>query len=73
LGDASVARGKAQPASDIDILVDFEPTARVSIVTLGSLTAYLTAVLGRAVDIGDGDSFRPEILGRIDQDAVAVF
>ncbi len=69
----SVARGDAQPASDIDILVDFEPTARVSIITLGSLTAYLTAVLGRAVDIGDRDSFRPEILSRIDQDAVAVF
>ena len=69
----SVARGDAQPASDIDILVDFEPTARVSLVTLGSLTAYLTAVLGRAVDIGDRDSFRPEILSRIDQDAVAVF
>lgn len=69
----SVARGSAQPSSDIDILVDFEPTVRVSLVTLGSLTAYLTAVLGRAVDIGDRDSFRPEILSRIDQDAVAVF
>ena len=69
----SVTRGDAQPSSDIDILVDFEPTARVSIITLGSLTAYLTAVLGRAVDIGDRDSFRPEVLGRIDQDAVAVF
>ncbi len=69
----SVVRGDAQPISDIDILVDFEPTARVSIITLGSLTAYLTAVLGHAVDIGDRDSFRPEILSRIDRDAVAVF
>ena len=69
----SVARGSAQPSSDIDILVDFEPTVRVSLVTLGSLTAYLTAVLGHAVDVGDRASFRPEILNSIDQDAVAVF
>ena len=69
----SVARNDANPRSDIDILVDFEPTARVSIVTLGSLTVYLTALLGRAVDVGDRGSFRPEVFCRINRDAVAVF
>ncbi len=69
----SVVRGDTTRGSDIDLLADFEPSAQISIVTLGSLTAYLEDLLEHKVDFGDRASFRPEILETIEHEAVEVF
>jgi hypothetical protein len=69
----SVARGDATPASDIDLAVVFAPAARVSIISLGSLKAYLEQVLGWPVDLGERGSLRPEARAAFDREAVRVF
>jgi predicted nucleotidyltransferase len=69
----SVARGGATPASDIDLAVVFAPAARVSLVSLGSLKAYLEQVLGWPVDLGERGSLRPEARAAFDREAVRVF
>jgi hypothetical protein len=69
----SVARGEATPASDIDLAVVFAPAARVSLVSLGSLKAYLEALLGWRVDLGVRGSLRPEAGAAFDREAVRVF
>ncbi|MCL4741495.1 MAG: nucleotidyltransferase domain-containing protein [Phycisphaerales bacterium] len=62
----SVARGEARPGSDTDILVEFEPDARVTLLTLARLLTRLESLLGRGVDLvenhaGLSDSFRAAI------------
>ena len=47
----SVARGEATAASDVDLLADFQPGYRISLLTLSSLQSRLSAILGTAVDL----------------------
>lgn len=62
----SFARGEARPDSDIDILVEFDPAARVTLFTFSHLLDRLTDILGGKVDIvenhpGLSDAFRAAI------------
>ena len=47
----SVARGEGSRARDVDLLVDFLPEARVSLLELGALKEELEEKLGRRVDL----------------------
>ncbi len=57
----SVLRDDFREDSDIDVLVEFEPDARVSFFTLSALKEELERLLGRSVDIGPRDSLKPLI------------
>ena len=69
----SVARGDAQAGSDIDVLADFAPAVRVSLVTLGSLQVRLKALLGTDVDISASAWLRDHVRERALQESVLVF
>lgn len=62
----SVARGEASPASDIDLLVDFELDLAVGLLDLMRVKAVLERLVGRRVDAvlesGLRDPLRAEIL-----------
>jgi uncharacterized protein len=45
----AVARGEARPGQGVELLCEFEPAARVSLVALASLRAELAALLGAPV------------------------
>lgn len=47
----SVLRDDFRPDSDVDVLVEFEPGARVGLIRLAGLEARLSAILGRRVDL----------------------
>jgi hypothetical protein len=48
----SVLTGEAGPASDVDLLVEFEPEARPSLLTMANIEIELSALLGgRRVDL----------------------
>ncbi len=49
----SVARGGARPGSDVDLLCEFRPGARVSLVGFASLRAELSALLGAPVELAE--------------------
>ena len=69
----SVARGEERASSDVDILVSFEPTARVTLVTLSRLRDTLETLLGRPVDIvEDHPRLRPSLRRGIEQDRLRV-
>ena len=55
----SVARGGVRPGSDVDLLCEFEPGARVSLVGLASLRAELSALLGAPADLAERGALRP--------------
>ena len=66
----SVARGEDRPDSDIDLVVDLDPTA--GLLTLEHLRRELTDLLGRRVDVVPRDSLRPRIRREVERDAVSL-
>ncbi|MEX2218438.1 MAG: nucleotidyltransferase family protein [Phycisphaerales bacterium] len=69
----SAARGDARPDSDIDILVQFEPGAPVTLFTLARLLTRLQALLGPRVDlIEDHDGLGPRFRAAIERDLCRV-
>lgn len=64
----SVARGEAQPGSDVDVLVDLEPGR--SLLDLGGLLMELQDLLGCPVDVVTEQGLRPRIRERVLREAV---
>jgi len=64
----SVARGEADAASDLDVLVDLEPGR--SLLDLGGLLMDLQQLLGREVDVVTVKGLRARIRERVLQEAV---
>jgi predicted nucleotidyltransferase len=54
----SVARGDARPESDIDLLIDVEPSR--SLFELAGLLVELQDILGVWVDLVEASALRPE-------------
>ena len=54
------------PDSDVDVLVEFEPAARVGLLRLAGMEIELGAILGRKVDLNTpgflSDYFRDQVL-----------
>jgi len=64
----SVARGEAGPASDVDLLVDFEKGT--SFGTELDLIEKLQELLGRKVDLGTFESLKPRLKERATREAI---
>ena len=69
----SVARGEATPHSDIDLLADFVPDARISLLTLSGLQLHLSDLLGAEVDLSSSAWLKDPVRARADREAVRVF
>ena len=63
----SVLREDFGPNSDVDVLVEFEPGARVGLIRLSGLELELGHIIGRKVDINTprflSKYYRDQILG----------
>lgn len=57
----SVVRKEHTPRSDVDLLVSFEPNARVTFTTLARMQREIEALLGRKVDLVPKDGLKPVI------------
>ncbi len=68
----SVARGEASPDSDVDLLVEFAPGARPSLLGLASLRAELSELLGATADLVEREALRPEVREAAEREAVRV-
>lgn len=62
----SAVRGEIRPGSDIDVMVEFDPGARIGLLKFESLSENLEALLGRKVDLvtkrGLKAWIRPQVL-----------
>ena len=67
----SVARGEADAASDVDILVELEPGR--SLLNLGGLLMELRAVVGRPVDVVTPGGLKDRIRARVLREAQPFF
>jgi uncharacterized protein len=66
----SLARGEATPASDIDVLVEFDRP--VGLFEFIRLKMYLEELTGRQVDLVTPDALRPAMRAEILREAVHV-
>jgi uncharacterized protein len=66
----SLARGEATPASDIDVLVEFDRP--VGLFEFIRLKLYLEELIGRHVDLVTPDALRPAMRAEILSEAVRV-
>lgn len=57
----SVLRADFHPDSDIDVLVVFDPSARVTFLTLGRMKRELSVIFQRPVDLVPQDGLKPAI------------
>lgn len=66
----SVLRDDFLPDSDIDVLVEFEPGARVGLITLAGIEIELSQLLGRKAELhtvkGLNPHFRNEVLASVE-------
>ena len=62
----SIVHDDFGPESDIDVLVEFEPTVKVGLFRLMNLQSRLSELLGRSVDLNTpgflSDRFRDKVL-----------
>jgi uncharacterized protein len=69
----SVARDAAQPGSDIDLAVEFDPASSATLLTLARLQQDIQDNLGVTVDLGIREDLRPHVLEGFQRDALRVF
>lgn len=69
----SVVRGTDRADSDVDIAVDIEPGRSFSLIRMEDTRLLLEDLLGRSVDLGETDTFRPSVRTAFDREHVRVF
>lgn len=65
----SAARGEMRTASDIDLLVEFLPNAKVDLVEYAGLMLDLSKLLGRKVDLVSKNGLKPLIRASVLEEA----
>ena len=68
----SVARDEAGPSSDVDLLVEFQPSARIGLFKFLDIQEYLERVLGRHVDLVARDALKRQLRDQILREAIPV-
>ncbi len=66
----SVARGQANADSDIDLLVEFEPSARIGLFEFSKLKYELSQLLGCDVDLTTPDALHKKLKADILKEAI---
>jgi uncharacterized protein len=69
----STARDEATLHSDVDLLVEFDPEARVGLFTFVRLQDFLADVMGCRIDLATSGALRPEMRDQILAEAVRAF
>jgi predicted nucleotidyltransferase len=69
----STARDQATLHSDVDVLVEFDPGARVGLFTFVRLLDFLSDVMGTRIDLATPGALRPEMREQILEEAVRAF
>ena len=69
----SRARGDNRPDSDIDIVVEFDPAARVTIFDYAGVKQYIGDLFAIPVDVVDRAGLKPSLRPSVASDAVYAF
>lgn len=69
----SVARGDAEPDSDVDLAAELDPAARIGLFALAALERRLADLVGRPVDLLPEPVEKPRLHRNIERDRLHAF
>ena len=69
----SVARGENRPDSDLDIVIDIDPEAHVTLFDYVGLQDYIAGLFNGRVDVVDREGLKPDLRAPVTRDAVYAF
>jgi predicted nucleotidyltransferase len=69
----SVARGDQRPDSDIDIMIELDPAARVTMFDYVDIKEYIESLFQGRVDVVNRDGLKPFVRPRAASDAIYAF
>jgi predicted nucleotidyltransferase len=69
----SRARGDNRPDSDIDIMIEFDPAAHVTVFNYAGLKDYIASLFDGPVDVVNRDGLKPYVRPAATADAIYAF
>jgi predicted nucleotidyltransferase len=69
----SVARGENRPGSDIDIMVEIDPEAQLTVFDYVGLKEFIAGLFDSPVDVVSRDSLKPYVRPTATTDAIYAF
>ena len=69
----SRARGDARPNSDIDIMIEFDPAAHVTVFNYAGLKDYIAGLFDGPVDVVSREGLKPYVRPTAMTDAIYAF
>ena len=69
----STARGETTPGSDVDIMVEIDPAARVDLYGYAGITRYIAELFPVPVDVAERDMLLEPVRRTAEKDAVYAF
>jgi uncharacterized protein len=69
----SVARGVSRPDSDIDIMVEIDPDAHLTVFDYAGLKDYIASLFDGPVDVVNRDGLKPYVRPAATADAIYAF
>lgn len=69
----SRARGTQRPGSDTDIMIEFDPTARITVFDYAGLNNYIAALFDGSVKAVNRDGLKPYVKPAATTDATYAF
>jgi predicted nucleotidyltransferase len=69
----SIARGNDRPDSDLDIMIDTEPDAHITVFDYVALKEYIGGLFDRPVDVVSRDGLKPHVRPAAIADAIYAF
>lgn len=69
----STARGETGPGSDLDIMVDIDPTAHVDLYRYVGITQYIAGLFTMPVDVADRAALIEPVKRTAERDALYAF
>jgi predicted nucleotidyltransferase len=72
-GFGSVARGDSRPDSDIDIMIEIDPEAHLTVFDYAGLKDYIASLFDSPVDVVNRDGLKPYVRPAATADAIYAF
>jgi uncharacterized protein len=69
----SVARGETRADSDLDILIDLEPDAKLGIFEYVGIRQFIAQLFAGSVDVVDRAALKPHVRPSAESDAIYAF
>lgn len=69
----SCSRGEERPDSDVDILVEYDKTSRISLMTISRIACALKKAIGRNVDLIEEGHLKPFAQESANRDKILIY